>query len=166
MRRTLVLRYEPTVHQIGKIISRIQAKLVAHGAIVEPEGRGELRFRMPAPWRAWKSGLLLAITKGDVRVSAGAGGPWRVRYELRYTRLTALAIGLTVILVALGIGWRRIDLLNAMLLLWGVGYGALYLASGWGFHRILRAALSDAGVRSSTRSLPAVNEHGEATHPH
>src|SRR5688572_33126757 len=117
--RSLDLRKESSIRQTETILRRIDEELTARGARVERAGAvGGLRFRMPRPWHAPRLGVLLAITSGRAVVSAGSGGPWRVRYELSFSALRWTTLALTAILAALGMAtWPR------LILLWVVVYG-------------------------------------------
>jgi hypothetical protein len=142
--RSLDLRKEPSVRQSETIMRRIEAELTARGARVERAGAvGGLRFRMPRPWDAPRLGILLAITSGRAVVSAGSGGPWRVRYELDFSALRWLTIGLTVMLVFAGATWNRIALLNAIVALWVVAYGIPYVAASLRFAAIIRRSAAE-----------------------
>ena len=100
--KSIPLRTEPTVRQADAILSRLEGVLAARG--VTPKRRGlELRFKVPAPWRALRLGTLMVATSGVVKVSAGAGEPWKVRYSLDYTMLRALAVVLTIAAVVVGL---------------------------------------------------------------
>ena len=117
---SLRLRMEPTVHQVDVILDRIERELAGRGALVRRGGRDELRFRMPLPWRAAGAGVLLLITHGLVKVSAGWGEPRRLRYELRFTALWVLGALATAGVVAAGWQGSRLDLLRDGLALWGL----------------------------------------------
>ena len=114
---SLRLRTEPTVHQIEVILDRVEAALHGVGARVRRGGRGEVRFRMPPPWRT-RGGLLRLVSAGEVKVSAGRGEPRRLRYTLSFAALYALAAVAT-----LGVGvaqWAdRLAMLRTVLLLLG-----------------------------------------------
>jgi len=77
--KSIAMPTEPTVRQVDAILARIEQELVARGARVARPRAGTLHFEMPLPWRAHSLGLLAAITSGRAQVSAGAGGPRRVR---------------------------------------------------------------------------------------
>jgi hypothetical protein len=117
---SLRLRTEPTVHQVDVILERIEAELAGRGARVRRGARGELRFRMPPPWRAARAGALLLITRGQVKVSAGWGEPRRLRYQLDFATLWGLGALATLVVVALGWEGSRLDLLRDGLALWGL----------------------------------------------
>ena len=117
---SLRLRTEPTVHQVDVILERIETELAGRGARVRRGTRGELRFRMPPPWRAAGAGVLLLITRGQVKVSAGWGEPRRLRYTLDFAALWALGALATAGVVAAGWRGARLDLLRDALALWGL----------------------------------------------
>ena len=116
---SLRLRSEPTVHQVDVILGRIEAALRGAGAQVERGGRGEVRFRMPPPWRS-RGGLLRLVSAGVVKVSAGWGEPRRLRYKLSFVALYAVAVVAT--LAALAAQWTEPALarVRTVLVLWGV----------------------------------------------
>ena len=161
MRNALTLPREPTVHQASSILARIEEELTARGARVERDAAGVLRFRLPLPWQSPRQGLLLAISWGKATVSAGAGGPWRVRYELHFSRLRWATIALSVPVLVAGWGWPRLDLLNTLLVLWVLFFFSPYLAAGWRFHHLLRHCV--AGVlerRRVPRPVPPLGGKG------
>lgn len=116
---SLRLRTEPTVHQTEVILACVERELTECGARVRRGARGELRFRMPPPWRASGAMLLRLVSSGEVRVSAGGGEPRRLRYWLRFPFLYTL--GALVTAAVAGAGWYgpRLPLLMAVLVLWG-----------------------------------------------
>ena len=128
--RSIPLRTEPTVREADAILSQVEAALTTRG--VTPKRRGlELRFRVPMPWRAPGLGVLVAVTSGVVKVSAGAGEPWKVRYSLDYTVLRALAVVLSIAAVIVGLSaWPRLMLINVVVAIWLLVYlGPRWLAS-------------------------------------
>ena len=149
--RSLDLRTEPSVRQTETILRRIDQELTARGARVERGGAvGGLRFRMPWPWNAPRLGILLAITSGRAVVSAGSGGPWRVRYSLDFSVLRGVVIALSLTLIAIGLVWpdrvgltNRLALLNTLALLWLLLYGIPYVAASARFRRIIQASTAD-----------------------
>lgn len=165
--RSLDLRKEPSIRQTETILRRIDEELTARGARVERAGAvGGLRFRMPRPWHAPRLGILLAITSGRAVVSAGSGGPWRVRYELNFSALRWTTIGLTLILIVSGYQhWNRGVLINAIVGLWLVVYGVPYVAASIRFARVIRASAAEILERRH-RSRPTgdhrrgANENG------
>lgn len=114
---SLRLRTEPTVHQVDVILGRVEAALHGVGARVERGGRGEVRFRMPPPWRT-RGGLLRFVSAGEVKVSAGWGEPRRMRYTLSFVALYAAAAVVTLGIVAVQWG-ARLATLQTVLVLWG-----------------------------------------------
>ena len=161
MMRTLPLRQEPTVRQQESLMSTIERELVAVGATCERSAKGGLTFRMPAPWRAAHLGLLLAITSGRTMVSAGEGGPWRVRYELNFLTLRILCFTTTIILVALEWNRSRLALLNELIALWGLGYFLLHIAATNRFQRIIEVGAKQVMERRSKPRLPGEPSTGE-----
>ena len=143
--RSLPLRREPTVRQIETILRRIEEELQTRGAMIERAGAtGGLRFRMPWPWQAPRLGILLFITSGRALVSAGSGGPWKVRYKLDFSVLLGFTVILSLGLIAVGLSWPdRTSLLNALLVLWLVLYGIPYVAATVRFRRIIQKSTHD-----------------------
>ena len=128
--RSIPLRIEPTVREADAIVSQVEEALTTRG--VTPKRRGlELRFKVPLPWRAPGLGVLAAVTSGVVKVSAGAGEPWKVRYSLDYTVLRALAVALSIAAVVVGLSaWPRLMLINVVAAIWLFVYlGPRWLAS-------------------------------------
>ena len=158
MMRSLRLRTEPTVRQANAIVDRLAAELETRGVKVTRPSVGSLRFSMPHPWNARSLGLLAAITSGTTVVSAGSGGPRRVRYALRFTGLRALTALASVVLVVAGWSWPRTELILALLALWAVMYGLLSVAAMSRFQRILGEAARDVIERRATSRTPSV-EH-------
>lgn len=153
--KAIPLRTEPTVRQADAILSRIEHALAARG--VTPRRRGlELRFRVPLPWRAPGLGVLVAVTGGVVKVSAGAGEPWKVRYSLDYTVLRALAVVLSIAAVVVGLSaWPRLMLINVVVAIWVLCYiGPRWVASRR-FDGIVRESAADVLERRHTpRDVP------------
>ena len=122
MRRDIRLRTEPTARQSIEILDRIGSDLTARGATVQPRGVGTLLISTPRLWRLTPTSLglgsLLFISKGKVTVSAGSGGPRRVRYELDFLALqiTGLLAGIAVLSV--GLSWNRLTLAGALIAVW------------------------------------------------
>ena len=169
--RSLPLRREPSVRQIETILRRIEEELTTRGATIEKTGaKGGLKFRMPRPWNAPRLGVLLFITSGRAVVSAGAGGPWKVRYHLDFSVLLWLTIALSLGLVAIGLSWpNRTSLLNALLILWLVVYGLPYLLATSRFRRIIQKSTQDVIERRraprDSGSQPVVAEPPSGTEP-
>jgi hypothetical protein len=143
--RSISLRREPSVRQIDAILRHLEGELTKRGATVTRAGiAGALRFQMPKPWKAPRLGVLLAVTAGKVEVSAGSGGPWRVRYALSFSVLRGIVILLSLALIAFGLSWPdRTNLINALLVLWVVAYGIPYAAATTRFRRIVQACAID-----------------------
>jgi len=161
--RSISLRKEPSVRQIDAILRHLEEELAKRGATVTRSGiAGALRFRMPKPWKAPRLGILLAVTSGQVEVSAGSGGPWRVRYGLSFSVLRGIVILLSLGLVAYGLSWPdRSNLINALLILWIVAYGVPYFAANGRFRRIIHGcAIEVVERRRAARSggHPAVGD--------
>ena len=143
--RSLPLRREPSVRQIETILRRIEEELQTRGATIERAGpTGGLGFRMPRPWKAPHLGALLFITSGRAMVSAGSGGPWKVRYRLDFSVLLGITIVMSLGLIAVGLSWPdRTRLLNALLVLWTVIYGIPYVIATMQFRRIILKSTHD-----------------------
>jgi hypothetical protein len=150
--RSISLRREPTVRQIDAILRHLDEELTKRGATVTRTGlAGALRFRMPRPWKAPRLGILLAVTSGRAEVSAGSGGPWRMRYGLSFAVLRGLIILLSLGLIAYGLSWPdRTNLINALLGLWVIGYGLPYVAATLRFRRIIQSCALDVVERRRT----------------
>lgn len=152
--RSVTLRTEPTVRQADAILAGLEGALVARGASVTRQGLG-LRFRMPLPWRhTGFSGLMTAVTTGRVKVSAGAGERWRVRYSLDFTILRVLAFLFTATSVIVGWGWPRLFLVNVLVAIWVIVYLAPRLLASRRFDRLVRdSAIEVLERRTSTRNV-------------
>ncbi len=143
MRRTLTFRAEPSVRQTDAILARIAADLARPGASVTRTEHGKLRFRMPAPWRAAHLGLLLAITSGRISVSAGSGGPRRLRYDLSFLGLQVVVVVLSIAIVGVGWRWPRLDLVGVLIAFWIVAYGIPFFTASRRFRRIIYTSARD-----------------------
>lgn len=154
MRRSLNLRIEPTLRQTEAILARIEHELAERGATVERAGFGGLRFRMPPPWRAPRLGILLAISAGRVMVSAGAGGPWRVRYELSFIALRTATLLLSLAVAIARFGGHRLTLLMWIAAIWVVVYTVPYWLATRRFHRLVTQAARDVVERRRTARPP------------
>lgn len=150
MINSVKLRTEPTVHQTEAILARIERELTMRAVSVTREGFGAMSFRMPRPWRAAHLGLLLPIRSGRVRVSAGAGERWRVRYELSFMSLRALTAVLTAVLVAVGWSWPRLTLLSRLVILWAAVFGAPWTLAKLRFRRLVEACAREIVERRKT----------------
>jgi hypothetical protein len=169
--RSLRLRREPTVRQIDAILRHLEEELTKRGAIVTRAGiAGALRFQMPRPWKAPRLGILLAVTSGQAEVSAGAGGPWKMRYALSFAVLRGIVILLSLGLIAYGLSWPdRTSLINALLVLWVVAYGVPYVAATIRFRHIVQACALDIVERRRTQrpsgDHPIVTEPAAGSEP-
>ena len=169
--RSVPLRREPSVRQIETILRRIDDELSSRGATVTRVGTtGGLRFRMPWPWRAPRLGVLLFISSGRATVSAGSGGPWKVRYGLDFSVLLGFSITLSVVLIAVGLSWPdRTQLLNALLIVWVFIYGVPYVLATTRFRRVIQTSTHDVIERRraprDSGSRPAVVDPGPSGEP-
>jgi hypothetical protein len=115
---------QPSARETREIVFRLGHILTARGARVRHDIVGGFRFRLPLPWhRGRKLGALRVIFSGRVTIGAGAGEPWRARYQLRFTLLTITTVLLSIALLKLGFHWPRGRLLGLLGLVWGVVYG-------------------------------------------
>lgn len=154
--KAIPLRTEPTVRQADAILARIEGVLTARG--VSPRRRGlELRFRVPPPWRAPGLGVLLAVTSGLVKVSAGAGERWKVRYSLDYTVLRAVAVVLSIAAIVVGLSaWPRLTLVNVIAGIWLLVFFAPRWAAGRRFDVLVRDSAAEVlERRQAPRDIPA-----------
>jgi hypothetical protein len=158
MMRTLPLRQEPSVRQIEALLATIERDLSQVGAKVKREGKGGLSFRMPFPWRAPHLGLMLAITSGRAVVSAGQGGPWRVRYDLNFLNLRLVAFIATIGIVVFGLSRSRVLMLNELIALWGLGYATLYFAATSRFRRMIERGTREVVERRSRPRMSAIGD--------
>lgn len=152
MRRSLVLRSNPTVRQTQAILARLERALTDRGAVTHREVSGEVAFRMPPPWRLAR-GWLALISRGTATLSAWGGGPWRVSYRLHFGALQALTGLITLIIVIVGWSWSRLALFAVVLALWGAGYGVLHLLGSHAFRDMLRSVMGDF-VENRARPRP------------
>jgi hypothetical protein len=162
---SLPLRAEPSVRQTNAILARLERELMERGAQVSRAGVGALAFRMAHPWRARSLGVLTAVTSGTAHVSAGAGGPRRVRYTLRFTGLQALAALVSAGLLAAGWTWPRTELVLAIIAAWLVLYALPSIVATLRFRHILGQAAREvverrAGSRTPTTEHPALPPDG------
>ena len=155
--RTLPLRQEPSVRQIEALLTTIERELAKVGATVARPGKGGLTFRMPLPWRAPHLGLLLAITSGKTVVTAGHGGPWRVRYDLNFLNLRLLALVISLGLAVLHWNSARVLLLNELIALWGLGYGVLWLAATRRFQKVIEKGAREVVERRRSSRVSGVS---------
>lgn len=145
----------------------LQQMLMERGATVELVGNDALRFRMPYPWHTHRLGWLIPVTSGRAEVSAGGGGPWRVRYQLNFSMLRYICIALSVVLAVVGREWPRLTLLNGLVILWLACYALVISVASSRFSKLLEAASSDIVERrqrrrsetlTSSESEPAAGE--------
>lgn len=161
MKKALTLPYEPTVHQASGILGKLEQELADCGATIDRDDLGAFRFRMPRPWRGPRVGVLLAISSGRVAVSAGAGGPWRVRYDVRFGHLTVATVLLSILLALIRLGGPRVDLVNSLIMLWLLFFGGLYAAAAWRFHQLVRRCVATVVERRRVkRDMPTVGGPG------
>jgi hypothetical protein len=164
MINSVKLRTEPSVRQTDAILTRIERELATRGVDATREGFGSMVFRMPPPWRAAHAGLLLPLRGGRVRVSAGAGERWRVRYELSFATLRALTLVLTAVVVAVGWSWPRLTLLSRLVVLWAAVYGAPWALAAFRFRKLVEGCAREVVERRKTprAGSPAITgESGE-----
>jgi hypothetical protein len=156
VRRSIVLRANPTVRQTQAILARLERALTERGATVHREIPGEVSFRMPPPWRLARVGWVALITRGTATLSAWGGGPWRVSYRLQFGALQAVTGLVTLVIAVIGWDWPRLGLLSTVLALWIVGYGSLHLLASHYFRGLLREVVADlVERRGRPRAKPA-----------
>ncbi|HEU5185734.1 MAG TPA: hypothetical protein VFU01_14265 [Gemmatimonadaceae bacterium] len=166
MKRSLVLRGNPTVRETNAILARLETALGERGATTHRRTPGEVSFRMPPPWRFARLGLLGLITRGTAVLSAWGGGPWRVSYRLYFGALQVITGVLTLVIAVLGWSWPRSILLSILLGLWLFGYGSLHLLASHRFRDFLRGVMHDVTERRSRpraerRSASATSQQPE-----
>lgn len=122
---------------------------MVRGATVTRQGLG-LRFRMPPLWRREGSSALMTVTSGRVKVSAGAGERWQVRYDLDFTILRVLAALLTAVVVIAGFGWPRLFLGQVLAGIWGLLYLAPKIFANRRFDRLVRSSAVEILERRTT----------------
>ncbi len=149
-KRSVVLRTAPSHRQARVIIGRLEQALKERGAVVETRGSDALNFRMPYLWRASRFTWLLAASAGAALVSGAGGGPWRVRYSLRFVRLRIMCIAASALLVFVGLDWPRLALLNALVILWLGGYALIAGIATASLWRLVRAASAEVAERRHT----------------
>lgn len=159
--RSVQLRSAPSLREARGILGRLGRDLEARGATVETRAGDALTFRMPLPWRAPRPTWLLAANSGNAIVTAGGGGPWRVRFALRFGRLRLLSLASTAALLATGMHWPRLALINAVATVW-VLYFVVGAIATRTLARLVRAASADVAERRRTpRESPAVRADGD-----
>lgn len=165
MRRSLVLRANPTVRQTQAILARLEQAMRDRGATTAREPAGELTFRMPPPWKFARVGWLGLITRGTATLSAWGGGPWRVSYRLYFGALQALTALITLGLVVLGWQWPRPTLLTAVLAVWIVGYAGLHLLAARHFRGLLSDLMVDVLERRAQPRRPSAAAQAASQQP-
>ncbi|MBC7789645.1 MAG: hypothetical protein H7Z74_06850 [Anaerolineae bacterium] len=165
MRQSIVLRAAPSLRQAKRILIGLQQMLVERGATVELVGNDALRFRMPYPWHTHRLGWLIPVTSGRAEVSAGGGGPWRVRYQLNFSMLRYICITLSVALAVIGRGWPRLTLLNGLVILWLACYALVTSIASSRFSKLLEAASSDIVERRQRSRTEAASAAGSDPAP-
>ena len=143
MRRSFVLRANPSVRQTQALLARLDRALNERGATTERGPAGELTFRMPAPWRFAPVGWLALVTRGTATLSAWGGGPWRVSYRLYFGGLQSVVALITLGILVLGWGVPRLSLLAAVLGVWIVGYAPLHILAAHAFRNLLHSVMAD-----------------------
>jgi hypothetical protein len=123
MLRSLPLTPQPTARNTREILVHIGHELAALGAKIEYSVVGGLRFRMPPIWVRPRRDKFLAISSGRVTIGADSGEPWRVRYDVRFTLITWLALALSAIVLVAGFHrWPGSHVFNALVLVWAAVY--------------------------------------------
>jgi hypothetical protein len=135
---------QPTARETREIIFRLGHALTARGALVRHDIVGGFRFRLPLPWNGRGLGALRAIFSGRVTIGAGAGEPWRARYELRFTLLTLATLLLSVALVKIGFHWPRTRLLGLLGVLWAMAYGIPCVSAMREFRQLVTEAARES----------------------
>jgi hypothetical protein len=154
-RGSVPLGVEPGFHEARAMFDHVERELRAAGAAVERRDPGTLTFRMPPLVRAPRLGPLALVARGDVSVVAGRGGPWRVRYELGFTRLRIFYLVVTAAVVVAGWKWPRTVLAGVLALVWAVGYGVPWLVATRRFRGLVERAARDALERRSRAAPPS-----------
>jgi hypothetical protein len=165
VRRSLVLRANPSVRHTQAILARLQRALEQQGASTERVPTGELNFRMPAPWRLAPKGWLALITRGTATLSAWGGGPWRVSYKLYFGALQAVAGLITLAFVVVGWGLPRLSLLAAVLTLWVAGYAPLHFLAAHRFRTLLQEVMADVLERRAHPRTQAASASASSQQP-
>jgi hypothetical protein len=131
---------QPTARETREIVFRLGHELTARGARVRHDVIGGFRFSMPLLRHGREMGALRAMTSGRVTIGADSGEPWRVRYDLRFSLLTLVAILLSVGLIAIGYNWPRGRLFDVLVVVWIVTYGIPCARAMRMFRRLVRTA--------------------------
>ncbi|GEM_PF-3481527 len=129
---------QPTARQTRDILFRLGHELAARGARVHHDVIGGFRFWMPLLSHGKPLGALHAITSGRVTIGAGAGEPWRVRYDLRFSVLGVVAVLISAGLIETGLHWPRARLLDLLALGWILAYGVPCIRAMRTFRRLVR----------------------------
>lgn len=133
---------------------RLERELLARGASVQRSGIGVLTFKAAPLWRTRRPGILLAISSGRVSVSAGAGGPRRVRYDIRSGVLQTLAVLASIALLALGLSWPRLTLINSIAGVWIFLYAIPWVFASRRFQRLVYDSAAEIVERRSVPREP------------
>lgn len=165
MRRSLVLRTNPSVRHTQAILARLERALEQHGAATERALTGELTFRMPPPWRLAPMGWLALITRGTATLSAWGGGPWRVSYKLYFGALEAVVALITLGIVVAGWGLPRLSLLATVLALWIAGYAPLHFLAAHRFRGLLQDVMADVLERRAHPRAQAASAASSSQQP-
>jgi hypothetical protein len=165
VRRSLVLRANPSVRHTQAILARLERALEQHGAATARAPTGELNFRMPSPRRLARVGWLALITRGTATLSAWGGGPWRVSYKLYFGALQAVVGLITLGIVVVGWGLPRLSLLAAVLALWIAGYAPLHFLAAHRFRSLLQDVMADVLERRARPRTPAASTSVSSQQP-
>jgi hypothetical protein len=141
---------EPTLAQATAILRSVETALREIGAEVSYSSPSELKFHMPSPLKTGKLNPLLAVTGGDVVVSAGGGSGRRIRYTLSFLRLRVFTVAMVVLTVAIGFRWPRVTLVGALVLVWVLVFVLPWRVASRRFRRVVRrAAEAQTGAGTS-----------------
>jgi hypothetical protein len=145
MLRSLPLVPQPTARHTREILVHIGHELAAHDARIEYTVVGGLKFRMPPIWRRRRSDVFWPISWGRVTIGADSGEPWRVRYDVRFTLVSWIAVVLMGGVLVAGLHqWPASRLFNMLVLVWGATYLVPTIAADHAFRRWLTATCRDA----------------------
>lgn len=123
MLRSLPLNPQPSARHTREILVHIGHELASLGARIEYSIVGGLRFRMPPIWRRHRRDMFLAISSGRVTIGADSGEPWRLRYDVRFTVVTWVAVALMAGVIATGFHhWSGGRVFNSLVLVWLAAY--------------------------------------------
>jgi hypothetical protein len=152
--RSLPLVPQPTARNTREILVHIGHELAALGARIEYSVVGGLRFHMPPIWRRRRRDIFLAISSGRVTIGADSGEPWRVRYDVRFTLVSWLALVLMAGVVFAGFHrWTGTRVFNVLVLVWGAAYVVPTIAADRAFRWWLAAT-----CRAAPRTDPPSRE--------